>query len=136
MQGDHYVCLSSTPNFDCRECKYEEPMSDIGNIHTALTKIPVIWAKYKLNLTNKMVTCKTYKLNLTNITLARTTCKLNLTNASLIFVTHKLNSWAIWTTYKINSAKIFPTTKVIWSESPTKWYMTQSYLGCTTTVRV
>ena len=28
--------------------------------------------------------------------------------------------WAIWTTYKINSAKIFPTTKVIWSESPTK----------------
>ena len=31
-QGNHYVCLRSTPNFDCSEYKYDEPISDIDNI--------------------------------------------------------------------------------------------------------
>ena len=33
-QGDHYVCLRSTPNFDYSE--YDEPISDIDNIQTEL----------------------------------------------------------------------------------------------------
>ena len=56
--GDHYVCLRSTPNFDCSEYEYDEPISDIDNIQTELDE---------LNLTNITVTWTTYKLNLTNI---------------------------------------------------------------------
>ena len=57
-QGDHYVCLRSTPNFDCSEYEYDEPISDIDNIQTELDE---------LNLTNITVTWTTYKLNLMNI---------------------------------------------------------------------
>ena len=31
-QGHHYVCLRFTPNFDCSEYEYDEPISDIDNI--------------------------------------------------------------------------------------------------------
>ena len=37
-QSDHYVCLRSTPNFDCSECEYEKSISDIDNIQTKLDK--------------------------------------------------------------------------------------------------
>ena len=33
-QGDHYVCLKSTPNSDCSEYEYNKPFSDNDNIHT------------------------------------------------------------------------------------------------------
>ena len=35
-QGDHYVCLRCALNFDCSEQQYDEPISDIENIQTAL----------------------------------------------------------------------------------------------------
>ena len=35
-QGDHYVCLRSTPNFDGSEYEYDKPISNIDNIQTEL----------------------------------------------------------------------------------------------------
>ena len=76
VQGDHYICLRSTPNFDCSEYQYEEPTSYTDNIQTELD-IPVIWP--------------TYKLNVMNITLTWITCKLNSMNITVTFTTYKLN---------------------------------------------
>ena len=35
-QSDHYVCLRSTPNFECSEYEYNKPISGIDNIQTEL----------------------------------------------------------------------------------------------------
>ena len=35
-QGDNYICLRSTPNFNCSEYEYDEPISDTDNIQTEL----------------------------------------------------------------------------------------------------
>ena len=35
-QSDHYVCLRSTPNFECSEYEYNKPISGIDSIKTEL----------------------------------------------------------------------------------------------------
>ena len=67
-QGDHYICLRFTPNFDCSKYKYDELISDTDNVQTKLDKHTTDMDNLQTKLDEHKSDMDTYKVNLTNIT--------------------------------------------------------------------
>ena len=126
-QGDHYVCLRSTPKFDCSEYEYNEPIFDIGNIQTELDEhninvdnIQTELDEHNSDMDNIQTELDEHNSDMDNIKTEldghnsdMDNIQTELDDCITDIATHELNSWTIWTTYKRNLTNIFLTKKVI-----------------------